>query len=207
MGSPKKKHIKDEKVLAEKQRLEDEKKKETSKPQRVEKKELQIIVRVANTDLDGEKPLIRAIRGIKGISYSMSKVICYVSGFDPYMKLGSLNEADLQKLEQIINEPDKFNVPEFLLNRRKDIETGKNIHLTGSDLAVARKFDVQRYVDLKTYRGWRHMLGQPVRGQRTRSHFRQGRVVGVLRKAVKMQMQKAGTTTEEKKEEKKKVSE
>jgi hypothetical protein len=28
---------------------------------------------------------------------------------------------------------------------------------------------VQKFVDTKSYRGWRHMMGQPVRGQETRS--------------------------------------
>jgi small subunit ribosomal protein S13 len=180
--------------------VEKPKEKKVAKPVKVkkpEKKELRAIVRVAGTDLDGEKPLIRALRGIKGISYSMSKAISNVSGFDQNIKLGSLKEEDVQKLEEIIKNPVKFGVPAWMVNRRKDIETGQDLHLTGTDLDITKKFDIQRMIDLKTWKGFRHMLGQPVRGQRTRSSFRGGRVVGVIRKAVRAQLEK------EKKEEKK----
>lgn len=145
------------------------------------------VVRVANTDLDGRKQLVHALRGIKGISYAMAKAVCTAAGIDPRVKLGSLNESDIELLEKIIRDPSQYGIPSYLLNRRRDLRTGKDLHLIGSDLDIARKFDIERYINLKTYRGWRHMLGQPVRGQSTRSHFREkGRVVGVSKKTVKI---------------------
>jgi small subunit ribosomal protein S13 len=158
------------------------------KPKRIEKPVQQYsLVRVSGTDLNGDKPIARAILGIKGISWSMSNAICVAGEIDAKKKLKDFSETEIAKIEQIIKDPIKFGIPVFLVNRNRDMGTGKDIHLTGADLDVARKFDIQRYVDLKTYRGWRHMLGQPVRGQRTRSKFRQkGRVVGVLRKEIKI---------------------
>ncbi len=160
------------------------------KPKRVEKTVQQFsIVRVSGTDLNGDKPVSRAILGIKGISWSMANAICAAVGFNPKQKLKEFGEGEIEKLEQVIREPVKFGVPPYMVNRSRDLKTGENIHLTGADLDLATKFDVQRHIDLKTYRGWRHMLGQPVRGQRTRSKFREkGRVVGVLRKAVRIQL-------------------
>jgi len=38
---------------------------------------------------------------------------------------------------------------------------------------------------MKSYKGWRHSLGQPVRGQRTRSHFRKGSAIGVMKTKAK----------------------
>ena len=182
-----------------KKELEKPKEKPKEQPKKVER--VRQLVRVMNTDLDGDKSLIWALRGIKGVGFVMSKAICNASRFDPNVKSGSLSESDIQKLEQVIHEPMKFGVPAFMVNRRFDLETGKDLHLTGQDFDVAMKFDIRREVDSKSYRGWRHMLGQPVRGQKTRSHFRQkGRVVGVMRKAIKLQMQKP---EEVKKEEKK----
>lgn len=158
------------------------------KPKRVDKEVKQYsLVRLSGTDLDGDKPIAKAILGIKGIGWSMSNAICKVGGFDPEEKLKDFDEAKTAKIEQIIKDPIKFGIPIFMINRNRDVETGKDMHMTGSDLDVATRFDVQRFVDLKTYRGWRHMLGQPVRGQRTRSKFREkGRVVGVLRKSVRI---------------------
>src|SRR3989344_6995078 len=181
-----------------------EKKVEKKKPEQMkESKDLRTIIRVSGMDLDVEKPLIRALTGIKGVGYAMSKAVIFVSGFDPYLKLGSMTEKDIQKIEEIVKEPEKFGIPAWMENRRRDIETGKDMHLSGSDLEVAKRFDIKRLVDLKTYKGSRHMLGLPVRGQRTRSTFRKGRVVGVVRKAVRMQMAKTGEG-EKKPEEKKK---
>jgi len=77
------------------------------------------------------------------------------------------------------------------VNRRKDLESGTDIHLSGQDVDIGRRFDIQRLVDAKTYKGVRHMLGLPVRGQRTRSSFRKGRVVGVVRKSVRIVQQES----------------
>jgi small subunit ribosomal protein S13 len=125
-------------------------------------KEIRTIVRIANTDLDGEKSVLRALRMIKGLSHMMSKAVCKVAGIDPRQKLGTLDKQTIEKLEEIMKEPIRFGIPSFFVNRRRDIETGKDMHLIGLDLDVAKKFDVQRHVNLKTYKGWRHMLGQPM---------------------------------------------
>jgi len=180
----------------------EEKREEKKEPKREERKrELKTIVRMINTDLDGELPLRRALRGIKGISHAIANAICNASGYDPKMKLNSLNENDIAKIEEVIRNPEKFGVPVWSLNRRRDIESGMDVHLSGQDLEIAKRFDIQRLVDAKTYRGVRHMLGLPARGQRTRSSFRKGRVVGVIRKSVRIVQQEAGK--EAKPEEKK----
>jgi small subunit ribosomal protein S13 len=145
-----------------------------------------VVVRIANTDLDGNKQLVYALKGIKGIGYTMAKAICIASGLDPKRKLGTLSGEEIELLEKVIHNPKEYGIPSFLLNRRKELETGKDLHLVGAELEVAKKFDIKRHIELRTYRGWRHMLGQPVRGQRTRSHFREkGKVVGVIKKAIK----------------------
>ena len=182
------------------ERAEKSKEKKSVKPARMEKQVgIRTITRVAGTDLDGEKSLIRAIKGVKGVSYVMSKAICIVSGFDPKRKLGTFSEDELKKLEDVIKNPANYGVPVWILNRRKDVETGKDLHLSGSDLDVAKRFDIQRQINLKTYKGFRHMMGQPVRGQRTRSHFRVGKEVGVVRKAVRVAMTKEGEKPKEEK--------
>lgn len=190
------KRVKDVEKLKEAEAKKEEKK---EKPKRIEKAVQQFsLIRVSGTDLNGDKPVGRAIQGIKGVSWSMANVICVAGGFNPNEKLKDLTEDRISKIEEIIKDPIKFGVPAFMVNRNRDIATGSNVHLTGSDLDVSTRFDVQRHVDLKTYRGWRHILGQPVRGQRTRSKFREkGRVVGVLRKAVKIQLgaEKAAAAT------------
>ena len=178
---------KDEYKEQEKKKKKIEKREEKPK----QKAEPKTVIRIADADLDGEKTVINAIRKIKGICHTMAKAVCVAAEIPPTRKLKDLNKNELEKLENVIKDPIGFGIPSFLVNRRKDRETGKDLHLTGSAVKVAEKFDIQRYIELKTYRGWRHMLGQPVRGQRTKSHFRErGRVVGVMKKAVKLQTAK-----------------
>jgi small subunit ribosomal protein S13 len=173
-----------------KEKPEEKQEKKPAKQLRPEKKEMKTLVRVLNTDLDGERELHIALMSVKGIGHTMSKAVVTASGFDPRAKLSTLTEADIQKIEGIIREPLKFGIPVFLVNRRRDMETGKDMHVSAVDMDTTRKFDIQRMVDAKTYKGTRHMLGLPARGQRTRSSFRKGRVVGVVRKAVQAAMKK-----------------
>lgn len=200
MGSGKRGKVKD----VEKLKAEAKKKEEKKEKPKVEKKiEPREIVRVAGTDLIGSKKVVEAIKGIKGVSHTFAKAVIVAANFPLDAKLSSLSEQQIEKLEQVIKNPSQFGIPAYLLNRRRDYETGKDLHLTGQDFSVQQKFDIQKQVDLKTYRGWRHMLGQPVRGQRTRSHFRsKGRVVGVMRKAIRIQMRKAEAEGEKKEEKK-----
>ena len=191
MGSTKEKI----KVTGNKKTEKEEPKKEEKKKHEVRHDIPKLIIRFAGTDLDGEKLVIRALRKIKGIGIATSSAICLAAKVNPSMKLGALTESEITNLENVIKNPTNFGVPIFLVNRRKDPATGTDIHLTSSDLDIARRFDVQRYIDLRTYRGWRHMLGQPVRGQRTRSTFRQtGRTVGVMKKTALQKGAPAPTT-------------
>ena len=73
-----------------------------------------------------------------------------------------------------------------MLNRRNDPEDGSDKHLLSSDLKFTVENDIKMMKKIKCYKGVRHSLGQPVRGQRTKSNFRRnkGKVMGVVRKAV-----------------------
>ena len=167
------------------------KKAKVAKPVKAKEKKIRTLIRIANTDLDGEKPLIIALTGIKGISHVMSGAICYAGKFNPKVKLGSLKESDMQKIEKIIDDPIKFGIPPFLFNRKRDIKTGEDKHFVAADLEMTTRFDIQRMIDIKSYRGVRNMLGLPARGQRTRSSFRKGKSVGVIRKTAMGAMKEA----------------
>lgn len=151
-----------------------------------EKHRMRMIVRVLGTDLDGEKDVAHAILKIKGVSHSFANAICKTAKIDPQKKLGSFTESEIAELEKAIKEPLEIGVASWLLNRRKDIESGRDSHVSGPDIDVTRKFDIQRLIDKKSYKGVRHMFGLPVRGQRTRSSFRRGKTVGVIRKSVRL---------------------
>jgi small subunit ribosomal protein S13 len=62
------------------------------------------------------------------------------------------------------------------------MKTGKDIHISSSDIAMYLRDDLTLMKKMRSYKGIRHELGQPVRGQRTRSTFRTNKSVGVVRK-------------------------
>ena len=118
---------------------------------------------------------------IKGVSWSYSNAICNLLNLDKAKKVEDLTEAEIQKITNLLKKAE--GVPQFLMNARKDFSSGENSHIIGSDLDLKRDFDIKRLKKIRSYRGWRHATGQPVRGQRTRNHFRKNKAVGVGKKA------------------------
>jgi len=164
----------------------EESKKEKAKEKKPEKKRKMIegvrgIVRIAEIDLDGNKKVRNAILGIKGIGKSLANGILTASGLDSEALLGSLTEEQIHKLEDAIKNPSNYGIPYHMLNRRLDPSTGENRHLVSSELRLAVKSDIDFMKKIRCYKGIRHELGLPVRGQRTRSSFRTGMIVGVAK--------------------------
>ncbi len=147
---------------------------------------LKYIVRIIETELDGNKPILDALRKIKGVSFSLANAVCSVTGIDKHKKVGYLNEAELKTISDAIKNPLDYKMPLWMLNRRKDPIEGTDRHLTAINLSLANEDDVKRLKSIKCWRGIRHMYGQPTRGQRTRSNFRKnkGKVVGVAKKRI-----------------------
>ncbi len=165
-----------------------------------EKKETSII-RIAGRDINGNYKIVRALLQIKGVGHGMARAIAIsckrLYGIDMDTELGSLSDEQLAHIETVLKDPAKVGIPAYMLNRRKDIETGADMHLAGTDLIVKTKQDIDREIRLQTWIGSRHQYGQKVRGQRTRSTGRTGATVGVVKKAVQAlqkEAQKKGET-------------
>ncbi len=76
--------------------------------------------------------------------------------------------------------PEILALPTWLVNRRRDYETGKDMHLLQSDLNLANESDVKRLQKIRSRRGVRHALHLPLRGQRTKANFRRNKGRGSL---------------------------
>jgi len=146
-----------------------------------EEKNIRQLIRIANTDLNGEQQVLYALSQITGVGVMMANAACKIAGISTNQDIGTLKEDQLKKVEEIIRNPEANGIPSWMLNRRKDPETGKNNHILGADLKFIQDNDIKMMKKMKTYKGIRHMQKQPVRGQRTRSNFREnkGKVQGV----------------------------
>ena len=161
---------------------EQQEKKPEKKPEMIQEKG-EMLIRILATDITGSKSVYAGLTRIKGISWAISNAACRILGIPRAKKIKDLNEAEIETISKFIANP---KLPEFMLNRRKDLETGKTEHLIGTDLDMRREFDIKRMKKMRSYKGVRHSAGQPVRGQRTKSHFRKaGKAVGVVNKPTK----------------------
>jgi len=146
------------------------------------------IVRVAGKDVNGSLNMQRALSKVKGIGMNMSRALSLVIeeklAIPRSTEIGTLSEKQMEDVEAIIKEPASAGIPDFMLNRNKDMETGKTMHFVSNDLMFATRQDIARDVTLKDWRGHKHQYGQKVRGQRTRSTGRTGVTVGVTKKAI-----------------------
>jgi len=191
---------KDETKLAEKKEEKKEVKKEIKRKKVIEG--VRGIVRVAGVDLAGEKKIRNALLNVKGIGQSLAKAVPIAAGLNPDAMIGTLTDEQLKLLENVTKNPTKFGIPESMLNRRRDPITGENKHLIGSELTFANKYDIDLLKKIRSYKGIRHELGLPVRGQRTRSSFRKGMQVGVAKGAARAAQKAAAAPVAAKPEEK-----
>ena len=136
------------------------------------------------TDMQGTLKTVYALTNIKGLSLSLSNAILKKAGVNPDVRVGFLTETEINKIEDIIKEPTKYNLPNWLFNRRKDAETGKDIHLTSADLMLRTKTDIDQEKAIRSWRGYRHAYGLKVRGQHTKTTGRAGKSLGVKKKTL-----------------------
>ena len=141
--------------------------------------EFRHIVRIAGKDIPGTKKTIIGISQIKGMGYNFAKAILDVLKINPNSNVGFLTESQVVEIEKVMRNPSSVNIPPWFLNRRKDMDSGNNLHLITSDIDFNVRNDIEREKNMNSWRGFRHTYGLKVRGQRTRTTGRKGGAVGV----------------------------
>lgn len=160
--------------------------KEEAKPAQAPKAEkkgedFRYIVRLVNTDLDGNKDLVIALSGIKGVGLRTAEVIARMAGIPRDVKIGDLPEEKTKELEGLVQEYSE-KAPHWMMNRQHDWSSGADVHLVGIDVELSKRDDVNLMRMIRCYRGVRHETGQKVRGQRTRANGRSGLTLGVMKR-------------------------
>jgi len=150
-------------------------------PKKVEDENFNFIVRIANSDIDGQKRTVIGLQSIKGVGKRVSQIIVKKANIDPAIRIGSLPEEKVKELEKLVLTYVEY-VPSWVINRQMDYESGADMHLFGNDLDIVQKDDINRMKMIRCYRGIRHETRHKVRGQRTRSNGRKGLTMGVSKK-------------------------
>jgi len=108
------------------------------------------MARLAGVDLPREKRIEIALTYIFGIGPATAKDIIAKTGISPDTRVKDLSEEDEQKL-------------------RAEIDNNRKVE---GDLRREISMNIKRLMDIGCYRGLRHRLGLPVRGQRTKTNAR-----------------------------------
>ena len=146
--------------------------------------EFRHILRIMGTDMKGTLKIMHALTAIKGISLSLSNALLKKARVNPDVRVGFLTETEIARIEEAIENMAKHDLPNWLLNRRKDAETGKDLHIISADLVLRTKMDIDRSKEIRSWRGYRHAYGLKVRGQRTKTTGRAGKALGVKKKTL-----------------------
>ena len=143
--------------------------KEKKKHRQEEKEE--VLVRILGYDVLGSRTIYAGLTRIKGVSWTLSNAVCKILNLDKKKRISELTKEEVSKIEAALQ---KLEVADYMKNRRKDLGDGETTHLLGPNLDIKKEFDIKRLKKIKSYRGQRHSLKLPSRGQRTRSNFRRG---------------------------------
>ncbi|CAN5342725.1 30S ribosomal protein S13 [soil metagenome] len=108
------------------------------------------MARIAGVDLPREKKLEIGLTYIYGIGRQTARKILAESGVDPAQRVRDLNDADTNRLRQLIE---------------------RDFRVEGA-LRTEVAMNIKRLMDIGSYRGIRHRRGLPVRGQRTHTNAR-----------------------------------
>ncbi len=164
----------------EKQEREKSERREAEKKIPRKEEDYETLVRIMGFDIPGSKNIYVGLTWIKGISWAVSNFVCLKLGYPKSKKVGELSKEEIKKIEEFLKE---IPLVDYMKNRRFEPDTGESKHIYGVDLDMAKNFDIKKMKQIKSYKGMRHALGQPVRGQKTRSHFRgKGKAVGVAKR-------------------------
>uniref|UniRef100_A0A7S0RDQ1 40S ribosomal protein S18 n=1 Tax=Pyramimonas obovata TaxID=1411642 RepID=A0A7S0RDQ1_9CHLO len=144
--------------------------------------DFQHILRIVNTNVDGKQKIPFAVTAIRGVGRRFAILACKKAEIDVNKRAGELSAAELEALMVVISNPRKYKIPDWFLNRQKDIKDGRFSQIISSALDTKLRDDLERLKKIRNHRGLRHYWGLRVRGQHTKTTGRRGKTVGVAKK-------------------------
>jgi small subunit ribosomal protein S13 len=122
------------------------------------------MARIGGVNISNHQHAAIAITAIYGIGRSRARTICELAGISGAAKMKDLSDTEMDKLREQV----------------------AKVQIEG-DLRREVSMNIKRLIDLGTWRGKRHRLGLPVRGQRTRTNARTRK--GPRKAAIKLNVQ------------------
>merc|ERR1711981_511833 len=146
----------------------------------VNAEEFQHILRVQNTNIDGNVKVTHALTSIRGMGPRFTDFVLKKAEIDRSKRAGQITEEELERIQTTMLQPKNFKIPVWFLNRQRDFKDGKDSQLISNNLDNKLREDYDRMKKIRLHRGIRHWWGLRVKGQKTKTSGRHGRTVGVL---------------------------
>merc|ERR1711935_117842 len=143
----------------------------------IQSQEFQHILRVLNTNIDGKEKIKYALTRIRGVGRRFANVVCKKADVDINKRAGELTEDEIERIITVMQNPRVYKIPDYFLNRQKDIKDGKYLQLISNTLDARLRDDLERLKKIRAHRGIRHYWGLRVKGQHTRTTGRRPRNV------------------------------
>merc|ERR1712179_342857 len=105
---------------------------------------------MGNTNIDGKRNIMFALTAIKGIGRRYANIVLKKANIDLTKRAGELSESEVEKIITIMQNPRQYKVPDWFLNRQKDIKDGKTSQVMSNFLDNKLREDLDfedRYPD------------------------------------------------------------
>ncbi|XP_009468964.1 PREDICTED: 40S ribosomal protein S18, partial [Nipponia nippon] len=116
----------------------------------------QHILRVLNTNIDGRRKIAFAITAIKGVGRRYAHVVLRKADIDLTKRAGELTEDEVERVITIMQNPRQYKIPDWFLNRQKDVKDGKYSQVLANGLDNKLREDLERLKKIRAHRGLRH---------------------------------------------------
>ncbi|HRV76382.1 MAG: 30S ribosomal protein S13 [Candidatus Nomurabacteria bacterium] len=108
------------------------------------------MARIEGVAIPDNKKILYSLTYVHGIGLTSSRKILEAAGVDPEVRVKDIDEASLNKVRDVISQA----------------------YVTEGELKRMVAANIKRLKDIGAYRGQRHKLGLPSKGQRTRTNAR-----------------------------------
>lgn len=106
-----------------------------------------------------------ALTQIKGVGRRYSNLVCKKADVDLNKRAGELTVEELERVVTIMQNPQQYKIPDWFLNRQRDIIDGKTSQVLANQCDTKMREDLERLKKIRAHRGLRHYWGLRVRGQ------------------------------------------
>jgi len=118
-----------------------------------------------NTNIDGKTKIMYAMTSIKGVGRRFSNICLKKADIDMRKRAGELTDEEVERVVTIMQNPRQYKIPDYFLNRQKDIKDGKFSQVLANGLDNKLREDLERLKKIRAHRGLRHYWGLRVRAR------------------------------------------